>query len=138
VSQRRMRSCHGAPGFVSVQRGHRRSVQRLIEYFESALRRGGGGVLSALCDYACTVPARTGKGILPVMYGFTITRSEHTHPRMRVSVDSRGAGWRRRRRRRGRSAWRPAIYGCGTRPSLVLVPPVLGHFRDDAILKQHS
>jgi hypothetical protein len=57
-------------GCVSVQRGHRRSVQRLIEYLESALRRGGG-VLSAFCDYECTVPARTRKGILPV-YGFTI------------------------------------------------------------------
>jgi hypothetical protein len=41
VSQRRTRSCHGASGCVSVHRGHRRRVQRLIEYLESALRRGG-------------------------------------------------------------------------------------------------
>ena len=32
VSQRRTRSCPGASGCVSVQRGHRRSVQLLIEY----------------------------------------------------------------------------------------------------------
>jgi hypothetical protein len=44
--------------------------------------------LSAFCDYACTVPARTGKGILPV-YGFTI----HSERRRRVQVASTAARW---------------------------------------------
>jgi hypothetical protein len=56
-------------GCVWLDRGHRRSVQRLIDYAVSALRRGG--VLSALCDSICNVPAGAGKCVLP-LYGFTM------------------------------------------------------------------
>jgi hypothetical protein len=56
----------------TVQRpSPKRATSNRVHVLVFGIRAEKGGVLSAFCDYACTVPARTGKGILPV-YGFTI------------------------------------------------------------------
>ena len=55
------------------------------------IRADKGAVLSAFCDYACTVPARTGKGILPV-YGSTI-HSEPRRPRTPHPPNNEEQGW---------------------------------------------
>ena len=58
------------------QRAARPSPKHATSNRVFVIRADKGGVLSAFCDYACTAPARTGKGILPV-YAFTM----HSEPR---------------------------------------------------------
>ena len=53
------------------QRAARPSLKHATSNRVFVIRADKGGVLSAFCDYACTAPARTGLGILPV-YALTM------------------------------------------------------------------